>query len=220
MEAFVTSIPLWMRLFSIAAIAYFLGGLSFSLIVGKTLYKTDPRLVGSGNLGATNSMRAMGPWGAILVAAGDVGKAVLAVYIAKLLVPLYGIGTKHWMAAAIAGIFVIVGHAFSPFIKFKGGKGVATAYGALLMISFPATLALLAIFVVVIAVSKYVSLSSIVFAAGLPIALAFFMPGNFGALFFGLVAGPLIIWLHRENLGRLLRREERRLSFKRSEESK
>jgi glycerol-3-phosphate acyltransferase PlsY len=190
--------------------AYLLGSISFSYLIVRVLQGLDVRTVGSGNAGATNVLRAAGSWAAVAVLLLDVGKGVAAVFVPRLLgAPPAVVG-----AAAVA---VVLGHVFPIFFGLRGGKGVATAAGALGTMS-PWAMALgLATFSVVVAWKRYVSLASIATAASLPFWIYLVHRlglGDFGGGWLSLAAvaiAILVIFKHASNIRRLRRGQELRL---------
>jgi len=191
----------------VIVLGYLLGSIPWGVIVGRLWHGVDLRSYGSGNTGFTNALRALG-WGAsTLVLLGDLGKGAAAVLLARGLV---GTPTAE-VAAALAAI---AGHDWSVFLRFRGGKGVSTSFAGLAVLA-PAVAGLsLVVFLVVAAVSRYVSLASLL---GSGSVLAFMV----GAYLLGwepttylVYAGlgvPLIWWRHRDNIRRLLQGSERRL---------
>jgi acyl phosphate:glycerol-3-phosphate acyltransferase len=199
--------------------AYLLGAIPWALIVGKTCCRVDVRTQGSGNLGATNVMRVLGWKAALLTLALDIGKGALAVYLAGVIVPaaVYGAAAHEWTMLG-ATLAAIGGHSYSPYIGFKGGKGVATGAGALLVLLWgtPVWLILLLTFVIVLAVSRIVSLSSVIVAIEFPLLMLRFYPGDWALLALSVVAAGLVIWRHSSNIKRIFRGEEPRMSFTRA----
>jgi len=195
-----------MMLVVICLVAYLLGSIPFGLIVGHLWAKIDIRKYGSGNIGMTNVLRTLGYMPGLLTLVLDGGKGTAAVLLAKLVSddPLV------WLAC---GAFAIVGHNWSIFLRFQGGKGVATAAGVFLGVAPYVALALFTVFLVVVVITRYVSLGSIVAAATLPIWLVIF-----GFPWPGLALGTLIsiftVVRHRANIGRLLSGTEYRFGQK------
>ncbi len=187
-------------------IAYLLGSLPFALLAGR-LNGVDLRTAGSGNLGATNVFRVLGrSWG-IAVMVLDIAKGAVAVLIAEALVP------SPWPLAA--GALAILGHVFPVWTGFTGGKGVATGAGALIGLTPAAAGVMVAIWVVLVLVTRYVSVASIVAAlAAAPLAWAFGAPWSYVA--FVAVAALFVIWKHRENIRRLGTGTENRIRLGRS----
>lgn len=191
--------------------AYLLGAIPFALLVGRVFFNVDLRKEGSGNLGATNVFRVLGWKAGLAVAVLDVAKGSLAVAVAKLLHPMeMGPGVHDWVLI-VAALAAVLGHSYSPYIKFRGGKGVATAAGALLVITPLAWPILFGFFVLVIYISRMVSLGSILTAAVFPI-LTMLLYGDRAALVtMSFIAAALVIWRHRSNIVRIWRKEETKL---------
>lgn len=205
-------------------ISYLLGSVNTAIVISKLLYRDDIRGHGSGNAGMTNMLRTYGKGAAGLTLLGDLMKTVIAIFVAAIFFGfnyVAGVSTGDGVCY-IAGLFVVVGHIFPIYYKFKGGKGVlATASMALILSTVP-FLILFLIFVLIVGMSKYVSLGSVTVAVLYPVVLnAYFnflfagiehsLPG-FTALTSILLA-ILIVWCHRGNLARISNRTERKISF-------
>ncbi|MDE3111303.1 MAG: glycerol-3-phosphate 1-O-acyltransferase PlsY, partial [Acidobacteriota bacterium] len=149
---------------SIPLIAYFLGSIPFGVLIAKALGGPDVRSSGSGNIGAANVARTSGPLAGILTLLCDAGKGYLAVWIAAHWV--HGGFSARWMIAA--AVAAIIGHVFPVWLRFKGGKGVATTFGAFIPISWFAVVGAALIWILVVAFWRYSSLGSMVAAAALP----------------------------------------------------
>ena len=182
-------------------IAYLLGSISPSILIGR-IKGVDIRKQGSGNAGTTNTLRVLGKKAAALVLLIDVAKGALAVFLGSLAGP----ACSYLCACA-----VMAGHIWPVFFGFKGGKGVAAAFGSVLMINWKMALLLLAVCMVVTALSKRMSVGSITAAAGLPIA-SVFMERLFWP--YALVLAAVVIYKHRGNIKRLIKGEEPKLNFK------
>lgn len=198
---------------SIPVIAYLLGSIPFGLIIVKATGGGDIRAVGSGNIGAANVTRNAGPIAGLLTLFFDAGKGYLAVWIAE----RWTHGNWRWMIAA--AVAAVTGHIFSVWLKFKGGKGVATAFGVFLPIC-PEAVACAGIFwVIVVAFWRYSSLGSIMALATLPLwVYRFYAPHHAPPEY--LLLGTILISLlvlsrHRENLRRIITGEEHKLGAKR-----
>ena len=197
------------------AIGYLAGALPMGVIVARLTGARDPRTVGSGRTGGTNALRAMGAWRAVLVATLDVAKGALPVLGAIL-------AGASPLGHALTGVACVLGAWASIFLRFHGGRGVATGIGATLVIQ-PLVIPLAApFFFGTILITRYVSLGSLLGTAAGAVLLALFVVGGWNPwpdALFG-VLGASIIWIaHRDNIGRLLRGEERRFDlFARSEE--
>jgi len=186
--------------------AYLLGGIPFGYLAGRLVAGVDLRRVGSGNLGATNAIRQLGwGWGSVVF-----GLDLLKGWVAVALAQRFGGGAGAWLPVA-AGLAAILGHSFTPYLRFKGGKGVATSAGVFLRLAPVATGIALAVFLVVMLSSRIVSLSSLTATAALPLLLLWRQPDEPLLLGFASLIAVLIWIRHRGNLRRLLRGEEPRL---------
>jgi glycerol-3-phosphate acyltransferase PlsY len=194
-------------------ISYLLGSLPTGFLVGKYLKNIDLRNIGSGSTGATNVLRNVGKWPALFVFIVDVGKGLIAVIIAKELANQDLIDSNQGYMEVLAGISAISGHIWPIWLKGKGGKAVATGLGMFLALSWKVGLASFGIFLLVLAKSKFVSLSSISAAILLPIFM-FFYVGNFTNPYFyiSLIVALLVIWKHRTNINRLLNGKESKIN--------
>ncbi len=209
-----------------AVIGYILGSLNFSIIIVKIMKNEDIRTMGSRNAGLTNTYRCCGPACALLTLVGDISKGVLAVAMSRLFAGLLHAGLTpdndtHYIGY-IAGLCAILGHVFPVFYNFKGGKGVLVGVSAFIIINPKVSLALLLIFIAVMALTKYVSLSSLMATAYGPPAILLISwivdDCSFGRSFiYMLLSIPMagmIIWCHRSNIQRLKEGTESKFSFK------
>jgi len=200
-----------------AVVAYLLGSIPFGLILVRMVRGEDVRLTGSGNIGATNVARSGGAKLGIATLILDALKGYLAVFIASV-ASHRNAEVDFGLAASIAALCAILGHVFPVWLKFRGGKGVATAVGAFVGVAPRAVLVVLAIFLVVVLIFRYVSLGSIVASALFPL-LAFFLyrsessPAGLAVM---LGASLLIILKHKANIRRLVDGTENRLQFHKS----
>lgn len=184
---------------------YFLGNISTSYIVGKMTKNIDIRKFGSGNAGATNTLRVLGVKAGLLVFAVDIIKGVIAVLIGRLIAGDIG--------GMIAGGAAVAGHVWPVILGFKGGKGVATSFG-MFLVMFPwAALVMFVVFFTLVAVTRYMSVGSITAAVLLPILL---LVSGYDVVYvlFGLVMAMLVVYLHKENLVRLLAGKENKIGGK------
>lgn len=188
----------------VAAQAYLLGSLNFALIISKLKFHDDIRNYGSGNAGMTNMLRTYGKAAAAFTLLGDAAKAALAIVVGALLNGMIG--------AYLAGFFCILGHMYPVYYKFKGGKGVVTSAVLVLMLDWRVFLVLFAIFFLIVASTRYVSLGSIMCMLIYPLLLYNFNGPGINILF-ALAIAVLVIFKHRENIKRLLERRENRISF-------
>jgi glycerol-3-phosphate acyltransferase PlsY len=182
---------------------YLLGSIPFGRIIGKKVAAVDVMDLGSGNIGATNVARELGLTYGALTLVLDICKGFLPLCVFRLIFP------EHDLCLAALAICPLLGHQYSIFLRFHGGKGVATTFGVLFALSPLSACLLLMVFLLIVTVTDYISLGSIVSASAMPVFLILFrkpLPW-FGAAM--IIA--FLIWLrHRENLGRLIRGEERK----------
>ena len=208
----------YILLASVAVIGYLLGSINSAVILSKTVYGQDIRTQGSGNAGMTNMNRVYGKKAALFTFLGDFCKGIIAVLLGKLLFHLFGFDSSQ--GACIAGALAVIGHNWPVYFGFKGGKGVLTSFSVLIMVApIPALLSLV-IFIVIVALTKYVSLGSITGAFLLPVMV--FFAGDYLFLESGLTStfwlcvfvALLIIVRHHANIKRLIKGEESKLNFK------
>jgi glycerol-3-phosphate acyltransferase PlsY len=196
-------------------LSYLAGALNGSLIVGKLAGGIDIRTLGSGNAGGTNALRTQGKWFAFRVMVIDVGKGYLPPWLLPALalpgVPLDPEVSRTWLTLACAGA-TVVGHCYPVWFDFKGGKGAATAIGALLAIAPALTLPALVVWCLVLTATGFVGLATMLAAAVLPVWVALTELSGQRELFWFLVALALfIVYTHRDNIRRLLEGRENRL---------
>ncbi len=182
--------------------AYLLGSIPTGVIVAKAFGAADPRTAGSGNIGATNVGRAAGKLAGIITLLGDILKGAIPVFLAFKL-------TQDVRLISLVGFSAFIGHLFPVFLGFRGGKGVATACGVMLVISPAAMLLSVAVFVIVFLARRYVSLGSMVASAAMPVFLSI-LPKGKPFVPIGAVLGALVILKHRENIRRLVEGKENR----------
>lgn len=201
-----------LRIGGVLVVAYLIGAIPFAVIVSRVFFHIDVRDHGSGNAGATNVMRVLGVGAGIAVLLLDALKGVAAVLIARTAYPAtLGENGHDWMLIG-AAFAVVLGHSYSPYLKFQGGKGVATAAGALLVLTPVAWPILFATFAVVVAVWRMVSLGSIVIALQFPLLMLVFYADRPAFLAFSVVASALVVWRHRSNIVRIAHGEEAKMS--------
>ncbi|MHB8404860.1 MAG: glycerol-3-phosphate 1-O-acyltransferase PlsY [Gammaproteobacteria bacterium] len=197
-------------------VAYLLGSLIGSLIVGKFYGGVDIRKSGSGNAGSTNALRTQGKVFALWVIIIDVGKGMLAAGVVPYLPLSHAFILNPGWTAVVCGAAAIVGHVFPVFFRFHGGKGAATFLGVLLMLAWPALILALAVWALALMLSGYVSLSTLLAACSVPV-YALLAPGDGFAsplFWFGLAMALFIFFTHRSNIRRLVTGTENR--FKRA----
>lgn len=193
----------------VAVVSYLLGNISTGVIIARAFGVKDIRKEGSGNAGTTNVLRTLGWLPSVLTLVGDCLKGMIACLIGKFVIGEVGM--------LMAGLCVTLGHDFPVFLGFKGGKGIATSLGMILVISPALALSLLAVEIVIIAVTRYVSLASLSVTVAYPLLNIIMFRGNenYGwYVFFAVVCGLLSLYCHRGNLMRLIRHEENRLDFR------
>jgi len=196
----------WPNVLLCLAFGYLLGSIPFGLIITRLTGLGDLRKIGSGNIGATNVLRTGKKWAAALTLLLDGGKGFAAVLI--------GYATFGINGGAIAGIAVVIGHVFPVWLRFKGGKGVATFIGVMLAVYWPAGLLVIATWLIVAYFSKISSLSALIAAALAPAYTIAF--GNFPYALLALVLAVIIFITHHENIHRLWRGEEPRIGSRKS----
>lgn len=190
-----------------AIIAYVLGSIPFGLIVGKVGYKIDIREHGSGNLGATNSFRVLGTKAGIIVTLGDILKGTLATLIP--LFAAYFIDVD--VSRLLIGIFAVIGHTYPVFAKFKGGKAVATSAGIILGVNPLLFVIIIASFILMLYLFKYVSLASMITGVIATIITLFLNDWLLFAMLFCLTA--FVIYRHTENIKRIRNKTEPKITW-------
>ena len=209
----------------IAIIAYAIGSVNFSVILSKKIAGFDVREKGSGNAGSTNMLRSVGKKAAAITLVCDILKGVVAILIAVMIGWLFKDSDKA-LLVQIAGILVIVGHTYPIFFEFKGGKGVATSLGVLLISNWQLGLICLVFALVLMALTRMVSVESIAAAILFPVLTLFvnmhMLQSNYivtqgsGYLIYSIILAALVIFNHRTNIQRILNGEENKISFKKS----
>ena len=189
-----------------AIVAYLVGSIPFAVVVSRAMGLPDPRSYGSGNPGTTNVLRSGSKMAALLTLVGDAAKGWVAVWGAMKL----GLAVE---VVAVVALAAFLGHVFSFWLKFQGGKGVATAAGVLLAIDWRVGLATLGTWILVVAATRYSSLAALVAAAVAPGAVYAFL-GAGPLLVASLAMSAVLVWRHQANIGKLLRGEESRIGEK------
>ena len=205
----------------VGLVAYLVGSISFSIIISKKMAGFDVREKGSGNAGATNMLRSVGKKAAALTLLGDALKGVVAILFA-VIVGAIAKNSDKALLVQIAGILVVIGHTFPIFFGFKGGKGVATSLGVLLMTNWKIGLICLVFALVLMALTKMVSMGSVGAAILFPV-LVLFINTNFivtegsGYFLYSIILAVLVAFNHRSNIQRILNGTENKLSFKKKD---
>ena len=194
-----------LQLIGMAVLGYLIGAIPVGVVVGKLRRGIDVREHGSGSMGMTNVMRTVGRGAGALVFLADVAKGAVAVALAW---PIIGSGSDMFFWGQVAGgVAAVIGHIWPVYIGFRGGRGVSTGFGAILVLSWPVALIPLAVFISVVALVRYVSLGSILGALTMLLAMIPFIVYDVEPLaymVFVAVVAPLIIFRHRGNIKRLL----------------
>jgi glycerol-3-phosphate acyltransferase PlsY len=196
---------------SVFVLAYLLGSIPTAVAIGKAFHKIDVREHGSGNAGATNTIRVLGWKTGIPVMIIDVAKGWFAAMLPVYLKLAETDSSMLTNLQIICGITAIIGHIFPLFAGFRGGKGVATVFGVLLAIQFPLTLSCFAVFLIVVLVTRIVSVSSMCAGVAFPILLfTVFDTPSLVFKIFSVVVGIALIVTHRKNIERLIKGEEKK----------
>lgn len=195
-------------------LSYLLGNINGALIVSRVFVHEDVRSKGSGNAGLTNFVRNYGTARSLLVIFLDVGKTVAACSLGRFLLTPYGLGTNGAVASAVA---VSLGHDFPALFGFRGGKGIVCGATIAFMLDWRCFLVLFAVFFLTFVITRYVSLSSILAAAGFSIAFVILYWGNWHLQLGAFFIGALAVFMHRGNIRRLLAGTERKFSFGKKE---
>lgn len=206
----------------VAVISYLIGSINFSVLISKRVAGFDVRQKGSGNAGTTNMLRTVGKKAALITLVCDILKGIVPVLLAVLIGNIanhFGAEVKIEYLVQIAGIFAIIGHTFPIYFGFKGGKGVATSLGLVLIINWQIGLICLVFALLVMAVTRMVSLGSIATAILFPVLTIFrigseyfIVSGKYIA--FSIILALIVIFNHRTNIKRILTGTENKLSFK------
>ena len=213
---------------ALVLIGFFVGGIPFGLIISK-IYKKDPRKIGSGNIGATNVLRTVGIIPGVITLILDFLKGLFMVLVAKFMINHISVDNfdfyYEWLPSAVA-LATILGHIFSPYLKFKGGKGVATSLGTVVVLTPLFSLLGLFVFVLIVIIFRYVSLGSIFSALVILITMTVIkyfkidLIGDlssqitYGLWFYIVIITFFIIFAHRKNIKRLFKGEENKFSWK------
>jgi acyl phosphate:glycerol-3-phosphate acyltransferase len=173
-------------------VAFLIGSIPFGYVIGRVFYRTDIRSQGSGNIGAMNALRALGKAGAVAVLLLDALKGFVPAFLAL----------RFFHTAALAAAGAVLGHCFSPWLRFRGGKGVATSFGAIFALSWPAGLVAVGGWLFGAGLTRYSSVGSMLGSVLAPIAL-WLATGSLPKTGYGVFAALLIFFTHRDNIRRL-----------------
>ncbi len=199
----------------VGLVAYLIGSISFAIIFGKKFGGFDVREKGSKNAGSTNVLRTVGKKAAALTLICDILKGVVAVLLAMLAAHIWAESdTEVETLKYLAGLMAIVGHTFPVYYGFRGGKGVATSLGVLLMVNPKIGLICLIFALIIMIATRWVSLGSILAAILFPILTVFMVDDNYPAKVISIIIALLVIFNHRANIKRLKDGTENKLSFK------
>jgi glycerol-3-phosphate acyltransferase PlsY len=210
----------------ILLVAFLLGSFPSGVVIGRLCFHKDIRDGGSGNIGTTNAFRVLGNRGGAVVFLCDFCKGVLAVALMRFTLSVFGVfgpadpaqvglafPLSPSLPLVLAAALAVLGHMFSPWIGFRGGKGIATAVGAMFLVVPLVTLLCVVVFVVLVLIFRYVSLASIMAAVALAVLTPLLHPGAWVYIIVCGLMGVLIVIAHRKNIARLLRHEEPRFAF-------
>lgn len=201
----------------ICVLGYLLGGINGAILLSKLVEKDDVRRHGSGNAGFTNFFRNYGKRTSLLVILIDAAKAAVSCLLSGWLLGKYGLRTEGML---LGGLAATLGHDFPAFLGFRGGKGIVCGFATALVTDWRVGLILLAVFALVYFLTHYVSLASVLCALGFFVSFWLFYPGRPFVLILSGCLSALAIFLHRENIGRLVRGQERKTYFFKRGETK
>ena len=196
---------IWAAILVTVLVGYFLGNHNGSVVTSRLVANDDVRSHGSGNAGLTNFIRNYGVGSALYVIAIDGGKAVLACLAGDMLLSAYGLGLE---GRVLGGAAAMLGHVFPVLLGFKGGKGILSGLLIALMMDWRIAVLILAVFFLVYLLTRYVSLSSILAAAAFGVGFVVFHYDNLVVMISGVFMAALAIFMHRSNIGRLLKGQE------------
>lgn len=199
-----------LRILITIVVSYLLGNLNGAVLISKAMEKDDVRSHGSGNAGMTNFFRSYGRANVPFVILVDFGKAALSAGLGRILLTGLGYGVE---GAVLGGFFCVLGHNFPAFMHFKGGKGIMSSFGASFVIGWPVSLLLGVVFLAFYLPTCFVSLGSVMAAASLYIAAPLLYADHPLAMIGLIVMGSLAIFMHRENIVRLVKHSERKTYF-------
>lgn len=197
-----------------SAIAYFLGSINTSIIVSFLMGKSDIRTQGSGNAGATNTLRVLGKGAAAIVVVGDFLKGVAAVLIARFAFSFFNVSGNEMIPQYFAAMFVIIGHIYPVFFSFRGGKGIMTSIATVFLLDWEIAVILLLIFIAIFLTTRYVSLGSCISSVMYPVLVYMFHSYDTYFIVTSFAVAALAVFKHRTNIQRLVRGTESKTYFK------
>lgn len=204
-----------MNLFLLIIAAYLIGSIPTAYWVGKAFFNIDIREHGSKNMGASNTFRVLGPVWGIIVLIIDLGKGMAAVQLALLVHSTDWLGTEKSFWQLLFGLVALAGHVFPVFAGFRGGKGVATLFGLVLAIQPWIALISIGVFIIVVFLTRYISLGSIIAVIVFMACVWFaYKESNVYMRWFSIIAAALVIFMHRTNLIRLLKGSENKFNWR------
>ncbi|MBK8086565.1 MAG: glycerol-3-phosphate 1-O-acyltransferase PlsY [Chitinophagaceae bacterium] len=204
-----------MNLFLLIIAAYLIGSIPTAYWIGKAFFNIDIREHGSKNMGASNTFRVLGPVWGIIVLIIDLGKGMAAVQLALLVHSTDWLGTEKSFWQLLFGLVAVAGHVFPVFAGFRGGKGVATLFGLVLAIQPWIALISIGAFLIVVFLTRYISLGSIIAVIVFMACVWFaYKESNVYMRWFSIIAAALVIFMHRSNLLRLLKGSENKFSWR------
>ena len=199
---------MWYSILIIVLTAYLLGNLNGSVCISQMVAHEDVRKRGSGNAGLTNFFRSYGSWSTLLVLLIDAGKTVLACLVGRLILEPVGYGAEGTMLGAVA---VSLGHDFPALLGFKGGKGIVCGFAVALVIDWRIALIILGVFVIAFAITRYVSLGSVLAAISFAVGFAVFHFDQPWVMAGGILIAALAVFMHRGNIARLIKGTEKKV---------
>lgn len=208
---------MWLKVLVVALAGYLLGNLNGAVSISTSLENDDVRKHGSGNAGLTNFFRSYGSWRTLLVLLVDAGKAIISCLIGRMVLENYGYGVEGAVVGAIA---VSLGHDFPALLGFKGGKGIVCGWAVTMVIDWRISLIILAVFVLTFAITRYVSLGSVLAAVAFAASFAVLHHGNLFVMLGGIFLAALAIFMHRSNITRLVKGTERKVHLIHREKNK
>ena len=209
-----------------AIVAYLIGSINFSVIISKKMAGFDVREKGSGNAGSTNVLRTVGKKAALITLVCDIFKGIISVLIALLVGKIAGESANSAIVVEIAALAVVIGHTFPVFFGFRGGKGVATSLGVILIVNWKIGLICLVFALALMALTRMVSLGSISASVLFAVLTMFIRDSyiggidfDFSFIIFGILLAALVIFNHRTNLKRIINGTENKLNFKKKDKA-